>query len=211
MKSRPRDQLDRGEELRLEQRVHDHHEPRVLAQALLHDGLDRRALQPEDLRRPARARPGGRRPRGAGRRPTRRPGRSPAPASPAGVEAGGIIALTTSPSTALAVCGPPAPGPDIVISVIARDSIVTALNGPADARQRVAAVQERRVHADGEAAVDALGRADQLQPQAELARVLHVVGGDVLDALVARPGRGAPACRTPAARGSPSSPRRRGR
>ena len=47
-----------------------------------------------------------------------------------GVEAGGIIALMTSPSTALAVCGPPAPGPDIVISVIASDSTVTALNGP---------------------------------------------------------------------------------
>ena len=30
----------------------------------------------------------------------------------------------------LAVWGPPAPGPDIVISVIARDSTVTALNGP---------------------------------------------------------------------------------
>ncbi len=47
-----------------------------------------------------------------------------------GVEAGGIIALMTSPRTALAVCGPPAPGPDIVISVIASDSTVTALNEP---------------------------------------------------------------------------------
>ena len=40
------------------------------------------------------------------------------------------MTLTTSPSTALAVCGPPAPGPESVISVIASDSIVTALNGP---------------------------------------------------------------------------------
>ena len=47
-----------------------------------------------------------------------------------GVEAGGIIALMTSPSTADAVCGPPAPGPDSVISVIASDSMVTALNEP---------------------------------------------------------------------------------
>ena len=47
-----------------------------------------------------------------------------------GVEAGGIIALMTSPRTALAVCGPPAPGPLSVISVIDSDSIVTALNGP---------------------------------------------------------------------------------
>ena len=36
----------------------------------------------------------------------------------------------TSPSTALAVCGPPAPGPLRVISVIACDSMVTALKGP---------------------------------------------------------------------------------
>src|ERR1700677_4423952 len=41
-----------------------------------------------------------------------------------------VITLTASPSTALAVCRPPAPGPDIVISVIASDSTVTALNGP---------------------------------------------------------------------------------
>ena len=47
-----------------------------------------------------------------------------------GVEAGGIIADTTSPSTAVAVCGPPAPGPDSVTSVIVSDSSVTALNGP---------------------------------------------------------------------------------
>ena len=40
------------------------------------------------------------------------------------------------------------------------------------------------MHAHADAAVDALGRADQLQPEAELVRVGHVVGGDVLDALV---------------------------
>ena len=45
-------------------------------------------------------------------------------------DGGGIIAETTSPSTALAVWIPPAPGPDRVISVIAGDSIVTALNAP---------------------------------------------------------------------------------
>ena len=43
----------------------------------------------------------------------------------AGSVAGGIIAEITSPRTALAVCGPPAPGPLSVISVIAGDSIVT--------------------------------------------------------------------------------------
>ena len=37
---------------------------------------------------------------------------------------------TTSPSTAEAVSTPPAPGPDIVISVIAGASTITALNGP---------------------------------------------------------------------------------
>ena len=47
-----------------------------------------------------------------------------------GSDGGGIIAETTSPSTALAVWIPPAPGPLSVISVIAGDSIVTALNAP---------------------------------------------------------------------------------
>ncbi len=45
-------------------------------------------------------------------------------------EGGGSIADTTSPITADAVCVPPAPGPDRVISVIAGDSIVTALKEP---------------------------------------------------------------------------------
>ena len=44
-------------------------------------------------------------------------------ASPARIE-------TTSPSTAVAVATPPAPGPDIVISVIAGAWTMTALNGP---------------------------------------------------------------------------------
>ena len=48
----------------------------------------------------------------------------------AGSEGGGIMADTTSPSTALAVWTPPAPGPLRVISVMAGDSIVTALNAP---------------------------------------------------------------------------------
>ena len=40
------------------------------------------------------------------------------------------MAETTSPSTALAVWMPPAPGPDRVISVMAGDSTVTALKAP---------------------------------------------------------------------------------
>jgi hypothetical protein len=44
-------------------------------------------------------------------------------ASPATIE-------TMSPSTAEAVSMPPAPGPDIVISVIAGASTMTALKGP---------------------------------------------------------------------------------
>ena len=43
---------------------------------------------------------------------------------------GGIMAEITSPRTAEAVWLPPAPGPDSVISVIAGDSTVTALNEP---------------------------------------------------------------------------------
>ena len=115
--------------LRLEDRVHDHHQARVLAQPLLHDRLDRGALQPQhlrDLRQHARA----------VRHLHVQVERGLdvlddlQAIGASGVEAGGIIALITSPSTALAVCGPPAPGPDMVISVIALDSTVTALNGP---------------------------------------------------------------------------------
>ena len=47
-----------------------------------------------------------------------------------GVNGGGIMAEITSPSTADAVWLPPAPGPESVISVMAGDSIVTALNDP---------------------------------------------------------------------------------
>ena len=50
-----------------------------------------------------------------------------------GLNGGGIMALITSPRTAEAVCEPPAPGPDSVISVMAGDSIVTALNEPCTA------------------------------------------------------------------------------
>ena len=46
-------------------------------------------------------------------------------------------------------------------------------------------VEEGGVHAHVEPAADALGGADQLQPEAEVERVGHVVGGDLLDALVA--------------------------
>ena len=49
---------------------------------------------------------------------------------------------TTSLRTADAVWMPPAPGPDIVTSVIAGASTITALNGPVHRRQRVAAVEE---------------------------------------------------------------------
>ena len=46
----PGDLLDGGEELRLEHRVHDHHEARLLPQPLLHDGLDRGAVLAEHER-----------------------------------------------------------------------------------------------------------------------------------------------------------------
>ena len=41
------------------------------------------------------------------------------------------------------------------------------------------------MHADRQRLADALGGADQLQPEAELAGVLDVVGRDLADALVA--------------------------
>ena len=69
--------------------------------------------------------------------------------------------------------------------MIASDSTVTALNEPEIGGQRVPAVEEGRVHAHRQAALAAFGGADQLQPQAQLAGVLEVVGVEVLDALVA--------------------------
>ena len=79
---------------------------------------------------------------------------------------------------------PPAPGPDIVISVIVGASTMTALNGPSDRRQRVAAVEKAGKDADADAAVAKLGDAEQLQREAELLRVGEVVGLDLADALV---------------------------
>ena len=49
----------------------------------------------------------------------------------------------------------------------------------------MAGVQEGGVHAHREPSLQALGGPDQLQPQAELAGVLHVVALQLLDALVA--------------------------
>ena len=172
-------------EPRLEHRVHDHHQPRLLAEALLHDGLDRHVLKREHLRYLGKdARLVGdlevQVERGHDVLDDLEHRRSSV-----GVEAGGIIALITSPSTALAVCGPPAPGPDIVISVIASDSTVTALNGPPTDRQRMTRVQEDRVHAHRQPVADPFCGADQLELEPEVARVLEVVGLDVLDPLVA--------------------------
>ena len=80
--------------------------------------------------------------------------------------------------------GRPAPGPDIVTSVIAGASTMTALKGPLDRRQRVAAVEEAGEDADADPAVAALGDAEQLQREAELLGVGEVVGLDRLDPLV---------------------------
>ena len=49
----------------------------------------------------------------------------------------------------------------------------------------MARVQERRVHAHRQPVADPLGGADQLELEPELARVLEVVGLDLLDPLVA--------------------------
>jgi hypothetical protein len=45
-------------------------------------------------------------------------------------------------------------------------------------------VQERRVDSHRQATIDSLGGADQLQPEPQLARVLEVVGLDVLDPVI---------------------------
>ena len=82
-----------------------------------------------------------------------------------------VITLTTSPSTALAVCRPPAPGPDIVISVIASDSTVTALNGPDTEESGCPAYRNAGCTRTESPSVQSLGGPDQLQPEPQLARV----------------------------------------
>ena len=67
------DPLDRRAQARLEHRMGDHHQPRVLAHAALHDRLDRHARARRAPASPRRARPDGRPPPGAGRRRSRRP------------------------------------------------------------------------------------------------------------------------------------------
>ena len=59
------------------------------------------------------------------------------------------------------------------------------VEGPVDRGQRVPGVQERRMYAHRQASVDALGGADELEPEPEVARVLDVVGRKMLDPLVA--------------------------
>ena len=113
-----------------------------------------------------RARRAGRRPRGGGRTTRRCRARSRAPPAPRAPGALPERIETTSPSTAVAVSVPPAPGPDIVISVIAGASTMTALNGPLDGRQGVAAVEEAREDADADPAVPPLGDPEQLQREA---------------------------------------------
>ncbi len=63
----------------------------------------------------------------------------------------------------------------MVISVIASDSTVTALKGPETEASGCPAVEEGGMHAHRQPAVAALGGADQLQAEPELARVLEVV------------------------------------
>ena len=106
---------------------------------------------------------------------------------------------------------PPAPGPDIVISVIAGDSTMTALNGPSIGASGWPRVEEAGEDADADPAVAALGDAEQLQREAELLRVGEVVGLDLARCPRRGRRRARPACRRRAGRGSPSSPRRRRR
>ena len=62
---------------------------------------------------------------------------------------------------------------------------MTALNGPVDRGERVAAVEERRVHAHATPPSTRSAVPISFSPRPSSLRVLDVVGGDVLDALVA--------------------------
>ena len=163
----------------------DHHQPRLVAQALLHDRLDRHVLERQHLRdlrqharlvgdlevqvEGARRRPG--RSRSALGRRRRRGRRDHRADHVAEDRAGGLRAAR--PGSRHRDLG------DLLR--LDRDRI----ERPVDRRQRMARVQERRMHADRQPAADPLGGADQLQPEPEVARVLEVVGLDVLDPLVA--------------------------
>ena len=163
--------------------MHDHDQPRLVAQALLDDRFDRRALEPEDLRH-------------------------------LGEHAGLVGHFQVQVERGGDVRHDLEVGDRLARDVLSRhhgDEVAEHRAGrlrAAGARprhrdlgdglgldrhrversghrgQRMAWIQEGRVHAHGQPAVHALGGAEQLQPQAQLARVLHVVGGDVLDSLV---------------------------
>ena len=189
----------------------DHHQARVLAEAMLGDGLDRGAPARPAPRRPRPARRGGRRPPCGCR--SRSPRRSPKARGPASGEgaAGGSMALTRSPSTALAVWRPAGArtGHGDLGDRLGLDR--DRVEGAVDRRQRVPGVEEGGVYAHREPAVAALGGADQLQAEAKLAGVLEVVGLRGARCPRRAPGRGGQGCRRRGGRGSPSWRRRRGR
>ena len=97
---------------------------------------------------------------------------------------GELITDTTSPSTADAVCGPPAPGPERVTSGdrlgFERDRVERADRPPP------AGCPPYRKHGNTRTLAppsQALRDAEQLQHEPELLRVVEVVGRDLLDAV----------------------------
>ena len=162
--------------------MQDHYEPRVVTHPALDDALDGDLVAPQHVGDP-RQHPGA-----VGDLEVQVERRGDigdhlevartwcTGASPARIE-------TTSPSTALAVSTPPAPGPDIVISVIVGASTMTALNGPSTGASGWPAVEKAGENADADPSVATLGDPEQLQRQAELLRVREVVGLDLGDPL----------------------------
>jgi len=178
------EQLDRSAELRLEHRVHHHDEPRLVAQPLLDDRLDRDALHSQDLgdsrehARPVRdlevevegeLRVGHERHVLRRRHERRRRDHRRDHVAEHG-------ARRLDPAGSRAGQGDLGDG-----GRLDRDRV----EGAVHRRERVVGVQERGVHVHGHAAARPLRGADQLQRQVELLGVLDVVGGEPLDALVA--------------------------
>ena len=206
----PGDLVGRGKEARLEHRVGDHYEPCLIAHSLLHDRLDRHPVRGQhlgdqrqharfvgDLQMQIERRDDVRDDRQLHhllRRACRRDHRA-----------------DNVPEHRVAVCGPPAPGAGHRDLGDRRRLDSHSVERPVHRGKRVARIQERGVHADRKPTADALGGADQLEPEAQLARVFHVVGGDLANPLVADLVQVHWTRRTRAARGSPSSRRRRGR
>ena len=164
--------------------MHDHHEARVVCRCLAGRRCGPRSRSRRGPRRSGPARRARRRPRGADRRTSEVADDREVARAASGTGALPERIEATSPSTAVAVSIPPAPGPDIVISVIAGASTMTALNGPSTGASGCPRYRKHGKTRTLIPSLEPLGDAQQLQREAQLLGVGDVVGLDLGDPLV---------------------------